>query len=306
MQVFTATINQMMLLFSLIALGYVLRAGNFLPTNTAAVLSQLETKVLIPCMVFNTFSRYFTVDNISQKLDCVVVGFAVTAASALIGMLLARWFAPKGYPRKIYTYAFAVANFSFMGNALVLGLFGESVLFDYLIYTLPLSLFTYSYCGSALNPNSTAGFSLKLLFNPIYVAMIVGAAVGLTGISLPGFLTSAASSAAACMSPLAMLLAGFVIGNYNLKKLAGFKKIYLVSLLRLIVIPLFFVAVLKLLGVRQEMMMLTLCATAMPLGMNTVVYPAAYGEDTTTGASMVLISQVMSVITIPVMFMLFL
>lgn len=48
--------------------------------------------------------------------------------------------------------------------------------------------------------------------------------------------------------------------------------------------------------------MLKLCATAMPLGLNTVVFPAAYGGDTTPGASMALISHLMSIITIPIMF----
>ncbi|HAY97711.1 MAG TPA: permease, partial [Ruminococcaceae bacterium] len=48
-----------------------------------------------------------------------------------------------------------------------------------------------------------------------------------------------------------------------------------------------------------------LCATAMPLGLNTVVFPAAYGGDTTPGAGMALVSHLISVITIPVMFSIF-
>ena len=55
----------------------------------------------------------------------------------------------------------------------------------------------------------------------------------------------------------------------------------------------------------DSIVMLTLCATAMPLGLNTVVFPAAYGGDTTPGASMALISHLMSIITIPIMFTLF-
>lgn len=38
---------------------------------------------------------------------------------------------------------------------------------------------------------------------------------------------------------------------------------------------------------------------------NTVVFPAAYGGDTTPCASMALISHVMSIIIIPIMFTLF-
>ena len=43
----------------------------------------------------------------------------------------------------------------------------------------------------------------------------------------------------------------------------------------------------------------------MPLGLNTVVFPAAYGGDTTPGAGMALVSHLILVITIPVMFSIF-
>ena len=107
------------------------------------------------------------------------------------------------------------------------------------------------------------------------------------------------------MSPLAMMLTGFVVANFSFKKLASVKRIYLASVLRLVVLPLVFVLILKLLNTDPTVIMLTLCATAMPLGLNTVVFPAAYGGDTTPGASMALISHVLSIITIPVMFAIF-
>ena len=58
------------------------------------------------------------------------------------------------YMRKIYKYSFAVANFSFMGNAVVLGIFGEGVLFDYMIFTLPRCLYVYSFGTASLIPKT--------------------------------------------------------------------------------------------------------------------------------------------------------
>ena len=49
----------------------------------------------------------------------------------------------------------------------------------------------------------------------------------------------------------------------------------------------------------------TVCALAMPLGLNTIVVPAAYGRDTSVAAGMALVSHLLSCITIPVVFMLF-
>ena len=307
MQVFSATLNQMFVLFTFMALGYFLNFKGILPLNTSLALSRLETNVLVPCLVFNTFYKYCTIENISQKWSYIVYGTIITVVSIVLGIFLSKLFSKDNYLQKIYTYSFAVANFSFMGNAVVLGIFGEDVLFDYMIFTLPLCLYVYSFGTASLIPKKEENnkFSLKVFLNPICMSMLFGAIAGLIGLPIPKFLVTAISSAGACMSPLAMILTGFVVANFSIKKLATVKRIYLASVLRLIILPFLFVLAFKLLKINDTVIMLTLCATAMPLGLNTVVFPEAYGGDTTPGASMALISHLMSIITIPIMFTLF-
>ncbi len=307
MNVFTSTLNQMLVMFTFIALGFLLNRKRIISGDTSRVLSKLETNVLVPALCFNTFYKYCTVENLSEKWTYIVYGTALMAVSIVIGVLLARLFTKEDYQRKIYTYSFAVANFSFMGNAVVLGIFGEEVLFDYMIFTLPLCLYVYSYGTASLIPKSEGkGFSFKTFLNPICLSMLLGSVLALLGIALPGFLLSAVSSAGSAMSPIAMMLTGFIIGDYSLKKLAVMGRIYLASFLRLIVLPIIFVLILKVFDTEPAIVRATLCATAMPLGLNTVVFPAAYGGDTLTGASMALISHLLSVITIPIMFALIL
>ena len=306
MQVFTATLNQMLVLFIFMALGFFLNKKRLLPFDDSVVLSKLETYAFVPCLVFSVFYKYCTVENFKQKWTYMLYGAAVMAVSLPIGIVLAKFFAKDGYLKKIYTYSFAVANFSFMGNAVVLGVFGEKVLFDYMIFTLPLNLYVYSIGTASLIPTEKGGkLSVKTFVNPIFIALILGAVCGLLSVPLPKFITTAISSAGACMSPLAMLLTGFVIGGYSLKTLASDKKVYLASVIRLIILPSVFMAVLLLLKTDKDIIRVALCATAMPLGLNTVVFPAAYGGDTTPGAGMALVSHLISIITIPVMFSIF-
>lgn len=306
MQVFTATLNQMLVLFIFMALGFFLNKRRLLPLDDSVVLSKLETYAFVPCLVFSVFYKYCTVENFKQKWTYMLYGAAVMAVSLPIGIVLAKYFAKDGYLKKIYTYSFAVANFSFMGNAVVLGVFGEKVLFDYMIFTLPLNLYVYSIGTASLIPTEKGDkLSVKTFVNPIFIALILGAVCGLLSVPLPKFITTAISSAGACMSPLAMLLTGFVIGEYSLKTLASDKKVYLASVIRLIILPSAFMAMLLLLKTDKDIIRVALCATAMPLGLNTVVFPAAYGGDTTPGAGMALVSHLISVITIPVMFSIF-
>ena len=45
--------------------------------------------------------------------------------------------------------------------------------------------------------------------------------------------------------------------------------------------------------------MLMLFYSAMPLGLNTIVFPAAYGGDETPGAGMAVISNLVGIISVP-------
>ena len=80
------------------------------------------------------------------------------------------------------------------------------------------------------------------------------------------------------------------------------KKVYVATFLRLIVLPVFFIGFLMILGADPKTLTLALFAFGTPLGLNTVVFPAAYGGDTSTGASMAMISHTLCIITIPLLY----
>ncbi len=126
-----------------------------------------------------------------------------------------------------------------------------------------------------------------------------------TFVFVPEFVTTMLVNAKNCMGPVAMLLAGIVIGGYNFKSLLSDKKVYAATFMRLIAIPAVMLLIMKLFGVSTEIQTFALLAFACPLGLNTIIYPAAYGAETKTGASMAMISHVLSVITIPLMYLIF-
>lgn len=58
-----------------------------------------------------------------------------------------------------------VANIAFMGNAVVEGIFGNDILFDYLMFTLPINLFLNNIGASmALISNLPALITIPLIF----------------------------------------------------------------------------------------------------------------------------------------------
>lgn len=303
-EIFSSVIFQIAVLFSFIFIGFTIRQGGFLPENSAEIFSKLENRILMPAVVINTFRSNCTVKNISEKWVFIAYSTGVLLFCIATGFIASRFLGKTEYLKKVYRYSISVSNFGFVGTAMVSGIYGaESMeLFDYLMFTLPLNLFTYSIGIAWLVPNGHGKFSMKNFVNPIFVSIFIGAILGLLPIPKFRLVTTIINSTAACMSPIAMILTGFVIGGYSFANLFGKWQTYVVAGIRLVFLPTVSVLVLKLFNAPQEAVVATLCANAMPLGLNTVIIPSAYGKSPDDGASMALVSQLTAVFTIPILF----
>lgn len=303
-EIFSSVIFQIAVLFSFIFIGFTIRQGGFLPENSAEIFSKLENRILMPAVVINTFRTNCTVKNISEKWVFIAYSTGVLLFCIATGFVASRFLGKTEYLKKVYRYSISVSNFGFVGTAMVSGIYGaESMeLFNYLMFTLPLNLFTYSIGIAWLVPNGHGKFSMKNFVNPIFVSIFIGAILGLLPIPKFRLVTTIINSTAACMSPIAMILTGFVIGGYSFANLFGKWQTYVVAGIRLVFLPTVSVLVLKLFNAPQEAVVATLCANAMPLGLNTVIIPSAYGKSPDDGASMALVSQLTAVFTIPILF----
>lgn len=309
MNVFLPTLSQMSFLFLLIVIGFLLARLNVIPDTGAQILSKLENNVFVPALVLSTFANKFTVKSLSVAWQYVLCAVAAVSLSILFALFISKFLSKDAFIRDIITYGLAFSNFGFMGNAVVSSLFPE-VFADYLIYVLPFWTMIYLWGVPTLLMPKTEGkksifTELKKLVNPMFIAVLVGMVIGLLQIPLPAFVNTSAESLGNCMSPIAMLLTGLTIAKIDLKKTFTNFSIYAVSLVRLIVIPLLAMAVLYFLPLSYGLSLCTVCALAMPLGLTSIVVPAAYGKDSSAAAGMALISHLLSCITIPFIFLIF-
>lgn len=301
---FLATLSPMLVLFSCIVIGYVLNKGKLCPPNTANVLSKLETMVICPALVINTMMNNCTVASLKENYTIVLCAMLVLSVAMCISIPLSKLFIKEGYTRNVYKYALTFGNCGFVGNALALAIMGDVGLYQYLLFTAVLTVVIYLWGYTILTKKDTGGNPIKRLLNPGIGSIVIGVFAGISGVSkiLPAFATSTLSQLGACMGPIAMLLTGFVVADYDFKSLLKNKKVYIATFLRLIVLPILFFIILKLFGASKDIAFFTLFAFGAPLGLNTVVFPASVGGDTSTGASMAMISHTFCVITIPLLY----
>ena len=312
----SAIMNPMLVLFICMVLGFLLHKIHILPDSAGQVMAKLETYVFCPALSFVTMATFFTPITIKAHATNLVIGILSVSLAVLLSLLLVRFFARKKSAEwGIYAYALAFANSGYMGDPLVQMILGDSVLSYYKLFCLPINTVIYIWGISILVPdNGEKTNPLKKIFNVPTVAMLAGMAVGITGAVnyIPSFCMKAATSLSSCMGPVAMLLAGFTIASYPFGEILKNKKVYIVSLLRLTVLPALLIAALfgaKTLGnlwfgldINNNVLYLAFFAVATPIGMNTIVFPEAYGGNPKTGASMALISHLLCVLSIPLMY----
>lgn len=306
MTTFFSALNTTLLMFTFLLTGYFLKKRELLPASADTVLSRLENMVFVPALVINTFMARFTLENLSLKWPYIALSLIVAAVTLPLSYLIGRLLGGDEAEERVYRYSTMIPNFSFFGIPLVRGTLGEEALFSYLIFCIPMYVICYSIGTVWLIPSEKgAKMSLKSFCNPICISLLIGIVLGLIGLPLPGFLGTALGQAADCMGPVAMLLTGFVVAGYGIRRLLSNRKVYIMAALRLLAIPMVLTAVLRIFVKDPELLLYVLCFLSMPLGLNTIVIPAAYGGDTSTGASCALISSTLAVITIPVLFLLF-
>ncbi len=306
MSVFVSTLNQTAFLFGFIIIGFILAWRKILPEGSAAVLSKLENTIFIPALVMGTFIENFTIERISSAWQLLLISSAIALVAIPFAIFVSKLVTKDKYIQKIYTYGLSFSNFGFMGNAVVSSLFPD-IFFEYLIFTLPLWILIYLWGVPRLliadsGKKQTFRESLKAFVNPMFIAMLIGMIIGLAKIPLPSWTVSLITVSGNCMSPIAMILTGIVVSSISLKMTFANVRIYIISVVRLIIMPLIFVWLASFFELPQSIYLCALCSLAMPLGLNTIVIPSALGKDTTVAAGMAIISHLLSCITIPLIF----
>ncbi len=308
MTLFSAAFDRILVLFLFILAGYLLVKLNVLHEGASSVLSKLENTLFIPSLVLGTFSANFTVEKLSTAWKLLLVSSFVCALVMLLSKFITKLLSKDKFVQNIYTYGLVFSNFGFMGNAVVSAVFPE-IFLEYIIFTLPMWTMIYVWgvpCLLIPRDEKTQNIKTRLrsFINPMFVSMIIGMLIGLSGFELPGFLSTAVTVSGDCMSPVSMILTGVIVGCMNIKKVLRTPSIYIITFIRLAVFPLLALLLFSFIEVADVYVICTVCSLSMPLGLNIIVIPSAYGKDTSLAAGAIIISHLISALTIPLIFML--
>lgn len=305
---------QVVTMILLAAVGYVMFRTGKISQEGSKSMGNLLIFLSLPCVIINSFLVERTPERIT--------GFFVSALMAVLVLVLSMIISRVILGRHaIDNFAGSFANPGFFGVPLIVASVGQGGVFYIAAFIAFLNLLQWTYGVSLLENSDENGMLVKkeakqsgsgasgksftallkrFLTAPFMIAILIGIFFFLTGIPMPTVLAKSVSYIAGLNTPIAMFAIGVYMAQTDILKMFAKPRLYLVSLVRMIIIPAVAIALLCVLPASMnEMKLAVLIAAACPVGSNVAVYAQLHNKDFAYAVETVVISTLLSIVTLP-------
>lgn len=292
-------VSQILVMFLLMAVGFVCVRLKYLNNDGAGQLSLILTRIVAPCVIIDSFQREFDpalgIDLLAAA-GCTVIAMGLSIA---VSHLLFRANGPhKNFADKRMCVVFT--NCGFMALPLLDALYGSYGLFLGSAFIAVNNVLLWSYGVSQLCRDTTGAQRIRnATLNPGTVSLAIGLVFFLTPLSLPQIPATCISYLASLNTPVAMIILGAFLAQCNLRSCFQDKQVYWVTALRLLILPLITLAIFLLLPLDSVLRNSMLISSAAPVAMTCSMFGQVYGTDYLFSTRAVAVSTILSAISIP-------
>lgn len=292
--------EQIIQLFLMIFMGYLIVKVGLVKDEDSKVLSKIILYLIIPCVIINAFQVDYTMDTVKGLLLAL-------AASVMTQVLLLIIISLAGKLLHLNEVEIASVYYSNSGNLIVpivtfiLG--PDWVLYGCVFMSVQL-IFLWTHCKKIISQESSYDWK-KIVLNINMISIFIGVVLFFTKIHLPEILNNTLGSVGS------MIVTGMLFAGMNLKQIFADKRVYFVSFLRLIAVPLLALVMIKISHLAMfsadgnKIMLIVFLAIITPSASTITQMCQVYGNDSRYASAINVMTTLFSIITMPLMVMLF-
>ncbi len=306
MESFLHAVASVTIILLLTATGYFCAAMGWMSPQAKRFISKFTMSVAIPCMCVYGLTNNLTHELLAGSLGFLLVPLLSTVGAFLLSLLVGRLLKLLRKRLGVFMMMCSVSNAIFIGLPMCTELFGEActpyVMLYYLVNTsfvqlVGLSLVRWAGEGGGFDKRMIK----KFLTTPAVIGVLVSFVLVFTGIRLPSLVMSYCKYMNNLVTPLALLLTGYIIYEIGLKNLKLDRDLAIMLLFRFLLVPGVSFVLCELFGVAGLGRSVLLVETAMPVVTQTVVAAADYGADEQFAAQGAALSTLACFVVIPVL-----
>lgn len=297
--------SQLLILFIIMALGYLLNKIGLMTKTFNAQLTKLILNVTTPALILDSVLGEDTTLSGKTVLITFIVGAGMYLILPVFAKLITLLLRTPKEQRGIYDFISIYANVGFMGFPLVAAILGPDALLLTAIFNIVFNLSVYSVGIMIICQNSDRKerFSPKKIFTPGILFSILAVFLYLFHVSFPQTICTVIKNVGSLTSTLAMLVIGSTLATMSLKDMFTDVRVYAHMIVRQLLLPLLCWPLMKLLIHDNLLLTVTFIMLIMPVGNTSVLFATEYGQDQTLAAKSVFITTVCCIITIPLLVM---
>ena len=270
------------------------------------VLNQYLVKFFIPMGILYTYQVSSSPDILKGFFTAMAVDFCIVISLILLSSLLRK-------PLKMDGVEHASVIYNNCGGlilSIIGGVLGEDCAVYALAYIAVNNILMWTH-GKMLVCNRNTMSARDFYTNPVLYAIIVGGFGFVLNIRWPSVINSALSIGGTMQGPMGMMVVGMIMGELDLKKSLVKKRTWLISFVRLILLPVPVILLLKLINPLGDIYngykisVAIVMAASTPSANSIVQIAQFYGGDSDYASEINIVSTVLCILTMPLMVMLF-
>ena len=294
--------QQIVQLFLMIFMGYLIVKTGLVRDDDSKVLSKIILYLIVPCVIINAFQVDYTTDTVKGLL----IAFA---ASVMTQVILLVVISVAGKLLHLNEVEVASVYYSNSGNLIVpivtfiLG--QEWVLYGCVFMSVQL-VFLWTHCKKIISREASYDWK-KIILNINMISIFIGVILFFTGIRLPEIIGNTLASVGTMIGPASMIVTGMLFAGMNLKQIFANKRVYFITFLRLIAVPLIALVLIKLSNLASfsadgnKIMLIVFLAIITPSASTVTQMCQVYGNDSRYASAINVMTTLLSIITMPVM-----
>lgn len=295
----------MVILFTIVVLGYALCKLGYMGDKFDQKLSSIVIDVTCPALILSSVMGAELPDR-SLILPLLGISFLTYILLLVYGFWVPRFVSKSRDEQGMIGFALMFANVGFIGYPIVSAIFGPKAVFYAALLNIPNTFFIFT-AGVMLvkGEHNMKSLSAKVLFSPAMIAAFVAALMVVFGVRTPDIIARPVTMVGNITIPAALMVIGSSMARLPLKEIIGSPKVYVASLLRLVVVPLSVYFLFRFCGVSDVINNINTVIIAMPVASYGTMFCMKYGRNPSLMTEMTFITTLGSILTIPLITLLF-
>lgn len=280
----------------LLLTGFVLAKAKILSDTFRKDLTDFIIRFILPCNIIKSFMIEFDMQILQDCLVILLVSCATQVLSHFVGNLF--FSKAEDGKRQSLLYISQVSNAGFLGSPIVEGLYGAQGLLYASVYLIPQRIMMWSFGVTCFSGIRGKDVVKKVLTHPCILAVFIGMVLMITQLPLPAWVEKPLGMVGGCNTALSLIVIGGVLASLDAKSIVN-KQALLCCFVRLILLPLVVLAGCMAFRLEPLVVQCAVVLAGMPAPLTTAMLASQYGKDEKFAVSLIFLSTIASMVTIP-------